>query len=292
MKNCYIIEGCTDLGTHVDGAHLGPDKIIENKKYNYVKKIIKDDIVKSKDNNDLNKNIIAINKFNEELYIAERDIIKKGFFPITLGGDHSLAIGSALASIKENKNLGIIWIDSHGDFNTPETTETGNIHGYPFAAICGFGNKGIVGFHNGEFFNCKNAVLVGGRDIDKPYEVENLKKAGVKVYTTEDIKKLGAKQVMEEAFKIANNGTNGVHVSYDIDSIDPDVAPGVSIPAINGFDKSDAYEILDSIIDHHKSVKSIDIVEYNPLFDKDDKTLIIARHILDEIINCKENEQD
>ena len=134
--------------------------------------------------------------------------------------------------------------------------------------------------------------MVGGRDIDKPYEVENLKKAGVKVYTTEDIKKLGAKQVMEEAFKIANNGTNGVHVSYDIDSIDPDVAPGVSIPAINGFDKSDAYEILDSIIDHHKSVKSIDIVEYNPLFDKDDKTLIIARHILDEIINCKENEQD
>lgn len=289
MKS-YITLACTDLGTHVDGAHLGPDKIIENRKYDFVKKIVKDNIVKSKDKLDMHKNMASINKFNEELYHAERKIIQDGYFPITLGGDHSLAIGSALASIKENKNLGIIWIDSHGDFNTPETSETGNIHGYPFAAICGFENKEIVKFHDGDFFPFKNAVLVGGRDIDIPYEVENLKKAGVKVFTTEDIKKMGAKKVMEEAFLIASNGTNGIHVSYDIDAIDPIVAPGVSIPAKDGFNKEDAYEILDSIISNNKIVKSMDIVEYNPLFDKENKTLEIARYILDKIITSKENE--
>ena len=290
MKS-YIIEACTDLGTHVDGSHLGPDKIIENLNYNHISKIVKDDIEKSHNPEDKNKNIEAINKFNEELYNCEKSVIEKEFFPITLGGDHSLAIGSALASIKQNKNLGIIWIDSHGDFNTPETTITGNIHGYPFAAICGFGNKDIVKFHDGEFFNPKNAVLVGGRDIDIPGEVNNLKSAGVTVFTTEDILKQGASKIMEEAFRIASNGTNGIHISYDIDSIDPNVAPGVSIPAKNGFGEKEAYEILDSIVDHSSLVKSMDIVEFNPLFDKDDKTLTIARNILNKIVETKENEQ-
>lgn len=291
MKS-YIIEACTDLGTHIDGADLGPDKIIQNKNYKNKCKIVKDNIVKSKDKFDMHKNMDAINKFNEKLYHTERKIIQDGYFPITLGGDHSLAIGSALASIKENKNIGVIWIDSHGDFNTPETSETGNIHGYPFAAICGFQNKEIVKFHDGDFFPFKNAVLVGGRDIDVPYEVENFKKAGIKVFTTKDIQSMGANKVMEEAFKIALNGTNGVHVSYDIDVIDPIVAPGVSIPAKEGFGKKEAYAILDAIVSHSSFVKSMDIVEFNPLYDKQGQTLHIARHILDCMIKAKENEQD
>ena len=96
---------------------------------------------------------------------------------------------------------------------------------------------------------------------------------------------------MEEAFKIASNGTNGIHISYDIDSIDPNVAPGVSIPAKDGFGLKEAYEILDSIVSHSSLVKSMDIVEFNPLFDKDDKTLNIARNILNQMIETKENEQ-
>ena len=286
----FIIKACTDLGTHVDGAHLGPDKVLENKKIDNCIKIMKDNIIKSKDKNDVHKNMPEINKFNEKLYNSIRSIIKNNYFPITIGGDHSLAIGSALGSIKENNNLGIIWIDSHADFNTPEATPTGNIHGYPFAAVCGYKNKELVKFHDGNFFNPKNAVLVGGRDIDLPYELNNLKEAGVKIFTTEDINNLGVEKVMEEAYKIATNGTNGIHISYDIDSIDPNDAPGVSIPAKNGFSKEKAYEILDYIVKKINILKSIDIVEFNPLFDENDKTVTIVRKILETIIKEKENE--
>ena len=287
MKTC-VIEACIDLGTHVDGANLGPNKIVEGLDLERVEKIETRPVVKSRDPSDRYKNMTEINRFNEELYNIERNVINENYFPITLGGDHSLAIGSALASNSIHDNLGIIWIDSHGDFNTPETTITGNIHGYPFAAICGYENKEFVGFHKGNFFNPKNAVLVGGRDIDIPDEVNNLKKAGVKVFTTEDIIKYGAKNIMEQAFKIASNGTNGVHISYDLDSIDPEVAPGVSIKAPDGFNKEAAYEMLDSIVTHADSVKSMDIVEFNPMYDKDDKTLEIARHILNTMISTKE----
>ena len=286
----FIIEACTDLGCHVNGAHLGPDKIVENENYENINKIMKEDIEKSHDENDVNKNLDSINRFNETLYNQIRKVIKDGYFPITLGGDHSLGIGSALGSIKENENLGIIWIDAHGDFNTPAATPTGNIHGYPFAANCGFKNKHLVKFHDGNFYNGKNAVLVGGRDIDMPYEYENLIEAGVTIFSTEDINNLGVETVMSEAFKIAGNGTNGIHISYDIDSIDPLDAPGVSVPATNGIKKEKAYEILKFLCDNSKYIKSMDIVEYNPLFDKDDKTLVIAKKILNDIIEAKNNE--
>ena len=291
MKTC-VIEACIDLGTHVDGAKYGPSKIVENMNLENVKKVETRPIEKSHDPQDRYKNMDEINRFNEELYNVERDAINDGYFPITLGGDHSLAIGSALASNSIHDNLGIIWIDSHGDFNTPETTITGNVHGYPFAAICGYENKEFVEFHKGNFFNPKNAVLVGGRDIDIPLEVQNLKDAGVTVFTTEDILKYGAKSIMEKAFTIAGNNTNGIHISYDLDSIDPEVAPGVSIKAKDGFNKDEAYNILDSIVEHSNLVKSMDIVEFNPIYDKDDKTLEIARHILNTTINTKENESN
>lgn len=289
MKS-FIIEACTDLGCHVDGAHLGPDKIIENENYENVIKIMKDNIEKNHDINEVNKNLDAINKFNEKLYNSISKVIKEGFFPITLGGDHSLAIGSALGSIKENNNLGIIWIDAHGDFNTPKATPTGNIHGYPFAANCNYNNIHLTKFHNGNFFNPKNAVLVGARDIDMPYELNNLKDAGVTIFTTEDINTLGVKKVMDMAFKIASNGTNGIHISYDIDSIDPIDAPGVSIPASNGIKIKEAYEISDYLCKNSSIIKSMDIVEFNPLKDIDDKTLIIAKKILNDIIEAKNKE--
>ena len=286
----FIIEACTDLGCHINGAHLGPDAIIKNENYSNIKKLVKENVEKSHDYKDVNKNLEPINRFNEELYNTTKEVIKDGYFPIILGGDHSLAIGSALGSIKENNKLGIIWIDAHGDFNTPKATPTGNIHGYPFAANCAFNNVHLTKFHNGNFYNPKNAVLVGARDIDMPYEYNNLKEAGVTIFTTDDINNLGVEKVMNEAFKIASNGTNGIHISYDLDSIDPIDAPGVSIPAVNGFKVDKAYEILKYLCDNSKYIKSMDIVEFNPTKDIDDKTLIIAKKILRDIVEAKENE--
>lgn len=288
--NTFIIKACTDLGTIVDGANLGPDKITENENYTNIIKIEKENIVKSKDKNDFNKNMDSINRFNEKLYNSIRSIIRNGCFPITIGGDHSITIASALGSIKENNDLGIIWIDSHGDFNTPLMTPTGSIHGYPFAAICNYKNKDLVKFHNGKFYNPKNAVLVGARDIDMPYELDNLKEAGVTIFTTKDIIDEGVDKIMNKAFEIASKGNLNVHVSYDIDSIDPNDAPGVSIPAKNGFSKEIAYEILNYITNNSNIIKSMDIVEYNPVYDIDNKTLLIAKNILKEIINAKEKE--
>lgn len=275
-----IINACSDLGVHVNGASKGPLKICEdfsnvniNKKYT----VIQNDVNKSLDINDKKKNLDEINLYNKKLY---NTIIKSNNFPIILGGDHSIVIASALASIKKHGELGIIWIDSHGDYNNFETTLTGNIHGLPFAAITNYSDtQKLTTFHNGNYYNPKNSVLVGARDIDK-LELKNLKDAGVKIFTTNDIKKYGVKKVMEEAFIIASNNTNGIHISYDIDVIDPLIAPGVSIPAIDGINEDCAYEIMNYISKNKSKVKSIDLVEYNPLLDKNNKTLEIVLNLL------------
>ena len=204
--------------------------------------------------------------------------------PITLGGDHSLAIATALASIKKYNKMGIIWFDSHGDYNTFDTTISGNIHGLPLAVITNYEKRYLAEFHSGSFYKPENTVIVGARDVD-PLEVENLKEAGVTVFSTEDVRKEGADVITRKAFEIASKGTNGVHVSYDIDLIDPKIAPGVSIPAVDGINLEEAYMMVQTVIKKKDLVKSIDIVEYNPELDKDNKTKIIASTILNKFLN-------
>ncbi len=279
MKKVDIIEACSDLGVSIEGASLGP-KILE--KYvstNNIYKIELEDIKKEKDKENKEKNLKFINEFNKRLYDKVLETINQDRFPLTIGGDHSIAIASSLASIKKYENLGIIWLDSHGDFNTFDTTITGNIHGLPLAAITGFEKRKLAKFHDGNFYPYKNTVIVGARDIDK-LEMINIKEAGVTVYTTEDIKKYGAKNIMEKAIKIASKGTKGMHISYDIDLIDPEVAPGVSVPAENGIDMNEVQEIVKVLTNNKEFIKSMDIVEFNPLRDIDGKTEEIAKYIL------------
>ena len=180
--------------------------------------------------------------------------------------------------------MGIIWIDAHGDYNTFDTTITGNIHGLPLAAIDGYEKKYLTDFHDGTFYKPENTVIVGGRDID-PLEIENIKDAGVTVFSTEEIHKRGMSAVMEDAIAIATNETEGMHISYDLDVIDPKICPGVSVPAVDGINLDEAYEAVDSIIKHKAKLKSLDIVEYNPERDIDNKTKNIAKTILESIIN-------
>lgn len=287
MQNIDIIGACSDLGVHVDGAKLGPEILEKNLNQKNINKIINikaNNINKELDKNNLKKNLNEINIFNQKLYTEVLNSLNNNNFPLTLGGDHSIAIASALASIKKYNNLGIIWFDAHGDFHTFESTISGNIHGLPFAAICNYEKKDLADFHNGNFYNPKNAVLVGGRDIDKPGEINNLKNAGVTIFTTEDIRNLGIDYVYNKAFEIASNGTNGVHVSYDLDVIDPNIAPGVSIPAVDGINLEEAYSFADYMIKNKEKIKSIDLVELNPLRDIENKTEKIAKKILNDLI--------
>ncbi len=287
MRSIEIINANTDLGVSVDGACMGPDEITRNLKRDCIRgiyKIYADEENKEKDEGNKKKNLKNINIFNEALYNTVLNTINKGHMPLTLGGDHSLAIATALASIKKYKRLGIIWIDAHGDYNTFDTTITGNIHGIPLAAIDGFEKKYLTGFHDGEYYSPQNTVIAGGRDID-PLERENLKTAGVKVFTTEDIHERGMKNIMEEAIEIATSNTEGMHISYDIDVIDPEIAPGVSVPAKNGINLDEAYEAVEIILKHKKFLKSLDIVEYNPARDRDGRTKAIVKTILERFID-------
>ena len=274
------------MGVHVDGANDGPTlvcKNIDRNKINNIYTVNKQDIKKEREKNNLKKNLDAVNSFNKELYNKVLNVIDNGNLPLTLGGDHSISIASALASIKKHKKLGIIWVDAHGDFNTFKTTLTGNLHGLPLAVITGYEKDLLSYFHNGNFYPFENTVIIGARDLDL-LEKENLKDAKVTVFTTEDIKKYGAINITKKALEIAQNGTNGVHISYDIDAIDPKVAPGVSVKADNGILLDDAYEILGTLL-QSDNIKSIDVVEYNPAFDIDNKTNEITTFIVNEIID-------
>lgn len=287
MKKIDIIGACSDFGVHVYGARFGPNELEKNIDKSLVSNIVNvncSDTQKEFEKSNLHKNLDAVNSFNEQLYFQVASSINNNNFPLVLGGDHSIAIASALASIKKHKNLGIIWFDAHGDFNTFETTTSGNIHGLPFAVLCNYEKKMLADFHDSNFYNPKNAVLVGARDIDLPGELDNLKKAGVTIFTTEDIRKLSIEYVYTKTFEIASNGTNGIHVSYDLDVIDPVIAPGVSIPAADGINLDEAYSFADYMIKNKELIKSIDLVELNPLNDIDLKTQRIAENILNKLI--------
>ncbi len=277
-----IINANTDLGVHVDGANLGPE-LLTKELNNKIISIDKDNIIKSKDKEDLRKNLNAVNNFTKKVFNDVFEVLNNNDFPLLIGGDHSAVIGSALASQKYHENIGIIWIDAHGDFNTFKSTRTGNLHGLPLAAINGYDCDDLTSFITNNYINPKNCVIVGARSID-PWEIGNLRDAGVTIYTTQDIHDKGVKNVMDEAFKIALNNTFGTHISYDIDVIDPKLAPGVSVPEINGINLDEAYQIMDYLVTRRNDIKSMDLVEFNPTLDIDNKTYDIAINLLNKFI--------
>ncbi len=283
MKNIDIISACSDLGVMVDGASLGPKVLETYIKDKKIYEISTGKVEKEREENNKRKNLSEINKFNKKLYQNVREIIQQGKIPLTIGGDHSIAIGSALGAIQEYKKMGIIWFDSHGDFNTLDTTATGNIHGLPLAVVTGFEKRELAPFHQENFFPYANTVIVGARDIDE-WEMPNLKEAGVTIFTTEDIKTQGAEEITKKAIQIAGKNVEGLHISYDIDLIDPELAPGVSVPAENGINLEDAYKIVDTFLTYQEKIKSIDLVEFNPKRDINGETEKIANHILQKII--------
>ena len=290
MKTLIIGAG-SDLGVHIDGAHIGPVQLSSDLQSFYkgdrISFVQDESILKSRNLSDRRKNEYDIDKFNTAVYKAIVENYKEECFPILLGGDHSVAVASALASAKKYTDIGIIWVDAHGDFNTFDTTVTGNIHGLPLAAITGYKNHELRYFHDGNVINPQNAVVVGARSLD-PAEKDNLRYAGVTVFTTQDIKERGVDAVMNEAFEIVTKRTKGVHVSFDLDVIDPSYAPGVSVPEFDGLTVEEAMAINKNIINHFEHVVSYDLVEYNPLRDIERRTEQIAINLIAQIIKAAE----
>ena len=280
-----IVNACSDLGVEVNGSEKGP--IALNKFEGIVDKVItlkKENVEKELEEGNLRRNIKYVNEFNNRLY---NTVLNEDNFVITVGGDHSIAIGSDLASRKKHGSIGIIWIDAHLDYNTFETTITGNLHGLPLAAINGL--CGDLTKFTSEYINPKNTVVVGYRAMEenRDLEINNINTSGGTIFTDEDIKKYGMDYVMNKAIEIACNGTNGIHISYDLDSIDPEICPGVSVPEEGGLTLNEVEVAINKIKENIDLVKSFDLVEYNPDHDIDNKTLNIGLHILKEIIDTK-----
>ncbi len=205
--------------------------------------------------------------------------LEAGKVPLVLGGDHSVAAGTVAGVAefyrKQNQKIGLIWIDAHSDMNTPETSPSGNVHGMPLAAIMGLGPNELGNIFNfSPKIHSENCVLVGIRDVDA-HEKENIRRAGVEVFTMRDIDERGMRSVMEEALRMAGRGTAGYHVSLDMDWIDPEDAPGVGTPVWGGATYREAHLAMEIISDHGRML-SMEIVEVNPVIDEHNQTADLA----------------
>jgi arginase len=210
--------------------------------------------------------------------ITERTL-SDGYFPLVLGGDHSIAVGSCSGVSNffraQSKRVGYLWLDAHGDMNTPESSPSGNIHGMPLAAIIGYGAPELV-----EMLGYKpkveprNVCLVGARDLD-PKERRLIKESGVHVFTMRDIDERGMRDVMSEALRFVMDDTDGVAVSLDLDFVDPDDAPGVGTPVRGGVTYREAHLALEMIADSEAMV-SLEVVEINPVIDTHNQTALLG----------------
>jgi arginase len=210
---------------------------------------------------------------------AAEKALSEGFLPLVLGGDHSIAAGVAAGVAnhfrKEKKQIGYLWLDAHGDMNTPETSPSGNVHGMPLAAIMGYGAPELVDLLG---FKPKaepgNIVIVGARDLDAQ-ERKIVKKSGIHVYTMRDIDERGMREVMSDALKYAMDDTAGIAVSLDMDFVDPSDAPGVGTPVRGGVTYREAHLAMEMIADT-ESMASLEVVEINPILDEHNRTALLG----------------
>lgn len=206
-------------------------------------------------------------------------VMARAHFPLILGGDHSIAVGTvsgiAAHARRKRKKVGLLWIDAHGDLNTPSTSPSGNIHGMPLAAVLGLGPRDLT--HVGGKFrkvDPANIALVGIRSLDDG-ERKHIAQTGIHAYTMADIDRQGIHRVMKKALARVTDGTQFLHVSFDLDAVDPTVAPGVGTPVKGGLDYREAHLIMELISDSRR-MTSLEIVEVNPILDENNTSAEFA----------------
>ena len=281
MKTVHIIGVPLDLGGGRRGVDMGPSAFriaglgerIGALGYTVVDKgDLPAPIPETQELRDERKKYIRdIAKVCQKVYQTAAGSLDEGAMPIVLGGDHSLGAGSVAAAAEWARRtrglpIGLLWIDAHGDMNTPATSLSGNVHGMPLAALLGGEPAELAKI--GTFspkVEAAYTVLVGIRNLDEREKV-SMRESHVHVFTMKDIDRQGVASVIEQAVQLAGDGTAGIHVSFDLDVCDPSIAPGVGTPVKGGLDYREAHMMMEIVADSGL-LTSLDLVEVNPTLD-------------------------
>ena len=284
-RTVWVIGAQMDLGSFRKGVDMGPLAIrhaglvhkIKDIGYTVIDRGDIVPLVATYEGNPRLRYEKEINDANIRLYREVNRCICSNAFPIVLGGDHSIAAGSIAGSLRNHKNIGVIWIDAHGDFNDESITPSGNMHGMPLSAVSGCGPDSMVSFEKRRV-DPKKIVIVGARALD-PLEIIKLKEKGVTVISISEIHAMGILATIKKAIDIAGDGTEGIHLSFDMDALDPTQAPGVGTPVLNGLTQREAFIACEMLSGSGKLI-SLDVVETNPLLDKKNMTGILASELI------------
>jgi arginase len=224
--------------------------------------------------------------------VAQRvyQTLEAGYFPLSLGGDHSVAVGTQAGVSKfyrdRQQPIGCLWIDAHADMNTPESSPSGNVHGMPLAASLGHGSESLTNiFGYAPKIPPHKCVLIGARSLDSREQL-HVKESGINVFTMREIDELGMRSVMEKSIALASNGTAGFVVSFDADVVDPDEAPGVGTPVPGGITYREAHLAMEMVADCGKML-AFELVEINPILDVMNKTAILGVGLVSSALGKK-----
>ncbi|SIT88109.1 arginase [Edaphobacillus lindanitolerans] len=284
-KQISIIGVPADFGQSRRGVDMGPSAIryagVEDRLHELVKEIrdegdipLETELPRHQSGTNL-KNLPAVTDGNRKLAEKVSDSVKEGRFPLVLGGDHSIAIGTLAGLSEHYSNLGVIWYDAHTDLNTAETSPSGNIHGMPLAVAMGLGHEDLTSIGNGPKVKPENIVVIGARSVD-PGERELVKEKGIKVYTMHEIDRDGMTAVMEDALRyLESRGVDGIHLSLDLDGLDPLYTPGVGTPVQGGISYRESHLAMEMLHSSGK-ITSAEFVEVNPILDERNKTADVA----------------
>ncbi|MDS3990689.1 arginase [Staphylococcus capitis] len=279
-----IIGAPSTFGQKKLGVNLGPDAIRYAGLLSRLKKMGLDvidkgnievptlDVEKFNSDQEGLRNYDEIVTVSENLSKATSEIVEKGNFPLTLGGDHSIAVGSISGISQHYENLGVIWYDAHGDLNVPEESPSGNVHGMPLRILAGDGPDELVNIND---FTPKvkpeNIVLIGMRDLDEG-ERKYIKDKNIKTFTMADIDGFGIQEVIERSLEyLKSRNIDGLHFSLDVDALDPAETPGTGTRVMGGLSYRESHFALE-LLNESKLVTSMDIVEVNPLIDNSNHT--------------------
>jgi arginase len=296
MKKLSIIGMPMDLGQMRRGVDMGPSAI-RYAGINERLRVLFDEIedlgdisvgrpeVKIDPNSNL-RNLELVAEKNRLLADEVDKIIESTSFPLVLGGDHSIAIGTLAGVSKHYKNLGVIWYDAHGDLNTAATSPSGNIHGMPLAASLGLGHEMLtqIGGYAPKV-KPENIVIIGARALDDG-EKDLIKEMGIKVFTMHEIDRLGMAAVIEETVNYLKDKTDGVHLSLDLDGLDPTDAPGVGTPVTGGISYRESHLAMEMLAET-KIITSAEFVEVNPILDEKNKTAVAAVALMGSLFGEK-----
>lgn len=283
-----LIGASNDFGASKYGARLAPDAL---RKQNLVTLLNQNDIaVDDIGNVTANgggesqpklKNWQSVSDFNKRLHRQVLQCLDNKEFPLVIGGDHSISAGTVSAAAKRYEKLGVIWVDAHGDWNNQQSTPSGNMHGMSYSALCGAGPDCMTKFDN-EFvaIDPKRCVLVGARDIDKD-ELPRMIKHVVTVITAEEVHRFGVEKTAEKALDIAAASGN-FYLSFDIDAVSPEHAPGTGTIAPNGLSVEQAFRLSELL--GKQCPVGMDMVEVNPTLDVADKTSALAVQIIVQVL--------